>query len=189
MGGKPLPERIEVNGCRYARRRVFKNDFFAITALYEGDGGRVILKVQRQASFLLIPLGWASRILAAKEESALKRLGDLEGIPKMFGRWGKTGIVREYVEGKPLARGERVPDDFHERLRSLIASIHERKMAYVDLEKCENVLVGDDGKPRKELFTEDDLHNSDECYDLWASILKPVLKEAEAAYRADRETE
>ena len=147
LGGKPLPERIEVNGCRYAQRRVFKNDFFAITALYEGDGGRVILKVQRQASFLLIPLGWAGRILAAKEESALKRLGDLEGIPKMFGRWGKTGIVREYVEGKPLARGERVPDDFHERLRSLIASIHERKMAYVDLEKCENVLVGDDGKP------------------------------------------
>ena len=58
-----------------------------------------------------------------------------------------TGIVREYIEGHPLARQERVPDAFHSRLRFQIDQLHARGMAYVDLEKCENVLVGDDGQP------------------------------------------
>ena len=34
-----------------------------------------------------------------------------------------------------------------EQLRADLAEIHRRGMAYVDLEKCENVLVGDDGAP------------------------------------------
>ena len=126
---------------------MFKNDFFAITAMYEGEAGKVILKVGRQASFLFIPLGWVGRLLAAREQVALERLRDVEGIPKLIGRWGKTGIVREYIEGHPLTKGEHVPDDFHARLRELIDVTHERGMAYVDLEKCENVLVGDDGRP------------------------------------------
>jgi hypothetical protein len=86
-------------------------------------------------------------LLAAREQAALELLSDLEGIPKWIGRWGETGIVRGYIEGHPLAKGERVPDDFHPRLRRVIERIHERGMAYVDLEKCENVLVGDDGRP------------------------------------------
>jgi hypothetical protein len=129
------------------RRRVFKNDFFAVTAMYEGESGKVVLKVARQASFLVIPLAWVGRLLAAREQAALEVLADLEGIPKWIGRWAETGIVREYIEGHPLAKGERVPDDFHPRLRRVIEGIHERGMAYVDLEKCENVLVGDDGRP------------------------------------------
>jgi hypothetical protein len=147
LGRRPLPEQIEVEGSSYRRRRVFKNDFFAVTSLFEGPTGRVILKVQRQASFLLVPLGWIGRLLAARETAALERLQDLDGIPRMIGRWGKTGVVREYIEGHPLARKEPVADDFHNRLRALIGKVHERRMAYVDLEKCENVLVGDDGRP------------------------------------------
>lgn len=147
LGRRSLPSEIEIDGGRYVQRRVFKNDFFAITAMYEGEAGKVILKVGRQASFLFIPLGWVGRLLAAREQVALERLCDVEGIPKLIGRWGKTGIVREYIEGHPLAKGEHVPDDFHARLRRLIDVTHEREMAYVDLEKCENVLVGDDGRP------------------------------------------
>ncbi len=147
LGRRGLPSRIEVHGQTYTQRRVFKNDFFAVTALYEGDAGRVILKVHRQVSFLLLSLGWLGRLLAARERAAFDHLRNVEGVPRLIGRWGPTGLVREYVEGHPLARGERVPDDFHTRLRSLIEAIHGRGMAYVDLEKCENVLVGDDGRP------------------------------------------
>jgi hypothetical protein len=138
---------IEIDGQSYSHRRLFKNDFFAATALYEGPAGKVILKVQRQASFLLIPLGWVGRLLAAREAAALNRLSGVPGVPRLIGRWGKTGIVREYIEGRTLSPKEHVPDDFHERLRELIETIHARDMAYVDLEKCENVLVGDDGRP------------------------------------------
>ena len=147
LGRKPIPEQIEVQGSSYTRRRVFKNDFFAVTCLFEGPAGRVVLKVQRQAPFLLIPLGWVGRLLASRETAALERLQDLDGIPRLIGRWGKTGVVREYIEGHPLARGERVPDDFYDRLRALTEAMHDRRMAYVDLEKCENVLVGDNGRP------------------------------------------
>ncbi len=147
LGRRSLPTQIEVDGQCYSQLRVFKNDFFAATALYEGTAGKVILKVQRQARFLLIPLGWVGRILAAREAAAMRRLSGLTGIPKLIGRWGKTGIVREYIEGHTLSSKERVPDDFHDRLRALIEAVHARGMAYVDLEKCENVLVGDDGRP------------------------------------------
>ncbi len=147
LGRRSLPREIDVAGRRYVQRRIFKNDFFAVTALYEGEGGKVILKVHRQASFLLMPLGWVGRLLAGRERAAFERLCDLEGVPMLIGRWGPTGIVREYIEGHPLARGERVPDDFHPRLRRLIDSVHKRGIAYVDLEKRENVLVGDDGRP------------------------------------------
>lgn len=160
LGRRSLPDAIEVDGQSYSQVRLYKNDFFAATALYEGPAGKVILKVQRQASFLLIPLGWVGRLLAAREAAALRRLVGVPGIPKLIGRWGRTGIVREYIEGRtlsprqpptPVSVGARltpvVPDDFHERLRALIETIHAHDMAYVDLEKCENVLVGDDGRP------------------------------------------
>lgn len=147
LGRKPLPDVIEVDGNAFTLRQVFKNDFFAVTALYSGDSGRVLLKVGRQASFLGIPLGWVGRFLAAREEAAFTMLADVEGIPAYLGRWGRTGIVREFVEGHTLVKGEPVPDDFHACLRALVETIHSRKMAYVDLEKCDNVLLGDDGKP------------------------------------------
>ena len=145
LGRHSLPSEIEVEGQRYLHRRTFKDDFFAVTALYEGKAGKVILKVHRQAGFLLIPLGWLGRLLAAREHTAFQRLDEVQGIPRLIGRWGPTGIVREFIDGHALTRGERVPDDFHQQLRALIDEVHARDMAYVDLEKCENVLVGDDG--------------------------------------------
>jgi hypothetical protein len=131
----------------FVQQEVFKHDFFAITALYVGESGKVVLKVHREASFLLVPLGWLGRLLTARECAALQRLGDVPGVPELVGHWGTTGLVRQYIDGHPLARGDRVSDDFHAQLRTLIDTIHDHGMAYVDLEKSENVLVGDDGRP------------------------------------------
>ena len=147
LGRRPLPAEIALGSSHYTHRRTFKNDFFAVTALYEGEAGRVLLKVGRQAPFLFVPLGWLGRLLAAREQAIMQCLGDLEGVPRMLGRWGRTGVVREFIEGHPLDTGGPVPDDFHARLGALVGRIHQRGLAYVDLEKCDNVLVGDDGKP------------------------------------------
>ena len=86
-------------------------------------------------------------MLAARECAAFEKLQDVAGVPKLIERWSRTGVLREFVEGHPLSKGERVNDAFHDRLRGLVETIHNRGMAYVDLEKCENVLVGDDGLP------------------------------------------
>jgi len=50
-------------------------------------------------------------------------------------------------EGHPLGHREAVPEAFFPTLQSLLKTMHQRKMAYVDLHKRENVLVGDDGQP------------------------------------------
>ncbi|HPF39511.1 MAG TPA: hypothetical protein P5081_07975 [Phycisphaerae bacterium] len=44
-------------------------------------------------------------------------------------------------------KNDALPDDFFPRLEKLIAEMHALNIAYVDLEKRENVLVGDDGGP------------------------------------------
>jgi len=37
-------------------------------------------------------------------------------------------------------------------------------------------MIGQDGKPRRELFLKDGLHLNKEGYKLWASIIRPLLK-------------
>ena len=147
MGRQPLATEIEVGGRRYSLRKVFKNDFFAITAMYEGGDRRVLLKINRTAPIGFLPMKWVGRLLVAKEAAAFTRLADVAGVPRMICRWGPTGLVREYIEGCPLEKGAPVGDDFHRRLAETVDEIHRHGMAYVDLEKCENVLVSEDGRP------------------------------------------
>ena len=83
----------------------------------------------------------------------LALLADLPNVPALCGPirvGGKlldNAVAHVYVPGRPLARYDRVPDDFFPRLGRLLAEMHRRKMAYVDLHKRENILVGDDGQP------------------------------------------
>lgn len=147
LGSAGLPPRVSAGGRAYHLSRVFKHDFFAATALYEGEGEKVLVKINRQASLGGLPLRWIGRILANRECAALARLEGIPGIPRLIARPDRTGFIREFVEGEPMVKGRPVPDDFHEKLRDLVAEIHRRDMAYVDLEKCENVLVGADGRP------------------------------------------
>jgi len=147
LGQEPPPERIELGGAAYSLERIFKHDFFAYTALYTGPSGKVVLKIGRKASFFGLPLSWIGRLTAWHESSVLREVDDLSIVPRFTGRYGKHGMSHAFVEGHPLAKGERVPDDFFARLAAGLDEIHRRGLAYVDLEKCENVLVGEDGRP------------------------------------------
>lgn len=147
LGPKPLPESVDAAGRTYTLARVFKNDFFAITAQYSHGSDSVLVKINRRAWFLIFPMAWVGRILARREMKFLDLLGNLDGVPRLIGPLGSTGFSREYIEGQPMRKGEHVPDDFHASLRALVSAMHARGVAYVDLEKCENVLVGADGKP------------------------------------------
>jgi len=48
-----------------------------------------------------------------------------------------------------------------------------RRVEYVDVAKP---MLGADGKPRPELFQRDGLHLNARGYQLWASIVKPLLE-------------
>ncbi len=147
LGAEEMPAGIDLADGRYRHVRTFKHDFFAATGLYEGPSGRVVLKLGRSKSLLGLPMAWLGE-WAADHESDMYRLAEgVAGIPRCFGRLGRTGFAHAFIEGHPLQRDERVGDEFFPSLERILDALHARGMAYVDLEKRENVLVGSDGRP------------------------------------------
>lgn len=147
LGKETPPQSIEVRGHSYQLDHIFKHDFFAFTARYRGSEGQVVLKIGRKASVFYFPLSWIGRLHSWHESAVFQDVDDIETVPAFMGRYGSYGLVHEFIEGHELARGEHVPDDFFDRLQEGLDEVHRRGMAYVDLEKPENVLVGSDGTP------------------------------------------
>lgn len=153
LGQEEPPARIEVGGHPCDRLSVLKHDSFAATALYQGPAGKIIAKFNRQAPMLGVPMRWLGRALGRREAAVLQRLAGLEGIPqhagevRIDGKPAPYATAHHYIEGHPLADGERVDDAFFPTLVQLLQKVHERGVAHVDLNKRENILVGDDGKP------------------------------------------
>ncbi|MEE9296793.1 MAG: hypothetical protein V3W34_17755 [Phycisphaerae bacterium] len=147
LGPTAPPKTIRAADKEFHFVRLLKHDFFAATAVYQGDAGRVIAKFGRTEPILGLPAQWIGRLLAWHEATIYAALADLEAVPAFVGRCGPTGIVHEFIEGAPLTPGQSVPDAFFDRLREAVDALHARGMAYVDLEKRQNVIAGDDGRP------------------------------------------
>ncbi|MFC1677917.1 hypothetical protein ACFL3G_12765 [Planctomycetota bacterium] len=156
-GKKGLPKKIDISAGSYNLRKVLKHDFFAATALYElatptnttetRSPSRLILKMGRQQHFIGLPLRWLGKIICSHEISILSRLSHLQQIPHILDRWGKTGFTYEYIEGQTLDENKNLPDDFFDNLIELTRQIHQNNVVYVDSNKRNNLLLGDDGKP------------------------------------------
>ena len=148
LGRARFPDVLDLPAGKYRLACVFKHDFFAATALFQSNGGRrAVLKIGRMSDVIGLPGRWIGRSLARREARIYRALADLESVPDFLGMWNDCGFVHEFVPGHSLQKGEVVGDEFFDRLDALIGSIHGRAMAYVDLEKCENIIVGDDGLP------------------------------------------
>ncbi|MFQ6049300.1 MAG: hypothetical protein ACE5K7_08050 [Phycisphaerae bacterium] len=147
LGRRSLPPEIVIGSQRYGLLRVLKHDFFAATGLYGGPSGAVVLKLGREQEFLGLPLRWLGRYLIQHEAAVYEQVSGLEGVPRFLGRWSDNGLLHEYVEGHPLDHKERVDDQFFDRLEELLGQLHSRSVAYVDLNKRENIIVGQDGRP------------------------------------------
>lgn len=131
----------------YALVETFKHDFFAATGLYSGPDGLAVLKMGRTNPLFSVPMAWAGRLLAGREVRLYERAQDLPGVPRLLGRVGTTGFMHAFVPGHPLQRREPVGDAFFDQLRELLDALHARHIAYVDLNKRQNILVGEDGRP------------------------------------------
>lgn len=142
-----MPQRIVCAGQVFEHVRTFKHDFFAATGLYQGPSGPAVLKLGRQSDLLGFPLRWIGRFLAAREARLYRLVHDLPGVPRFIGMVGDTGLLHAYVPGHPLGRDEPVSDAFFDELQRLVAALHARHVAYVDLNKRQNILMGDDGRP------------------------------------------
>ncbi len=133
-------------GRPYQLVETFKHDFFAATGRYRGPDGDAVLKIGRTAELFGLPMTWAGRLLARREMRLYRAAEGLAGVPRFIGPCGPTGFMHAYAPGHPLWRREYVGDAFFDELASLLRGLHARHIAYVDLNKRENILVGDDGR-------------------------------------------
>ena len=149
LRGKMPRARFELDGCTWRLEKILKQDFFAATGRYVSDDGRrACLKHYHTEPFLGVPLDWAGRLMADREVRHYRLLQDLGGVPRLLGRVGRTAFVHEWVDGEDLLdRKTAVPDDFFDRLDTLLAALHACGMAYVDMNKPDNVLVDSCGRP------------------------------------------
>ena len=84
----------------------------------------------------------------------------------------KTKIVFISIKPSP-ARWKMV--DAQRKANELIEA-YCKKNDYITYLDAATPMLGEDGKPRPELFGKDGLHMSDKGYELWVSLLKPYLK-------------
>jgi hypothetical protein len=148
LGRYDLPREFRLGDTRWRHVHTVKHDFYACTGFYEDvHGRRAVLKMGRNVDFAGIPLEWLGRFLCRREMRFYNSLSDLPNVPKVLGTVGRTGFVHEYVEGRPLSKNRPVPDGFFAQLFALLEELHRRDIAYVDTNKPENILLGDDGRP------------------------------------------
>lgn len=153
LGRQEPPAVVHIDNQVYQLIEVFKHDSWAATAVYQGGAKKIVCKFNRRQSVLGMPMGWLGRWLARREAAHYRRLGDLPNIPGLCGPVSCDGAVwpnavaHDFVEGHPLRRFEILPESFIVELQSILTELHRREMAYVDLHKRENILVGDDGRP------------------------------------------
>ncbi len=153
LGKQSPPEQIEIDGKIYELQEVFKHDSWAATAMYHGQNQDIVCKFNRTQSIFGVPVGWLGRLLANREAFAMQRMKDVSGIPNdlgpvfVAGKHFRSAVAHPFIPGHPLGSNEQVDDNFFPELLNHLKEVHNQKMAYVDLHKRENILVGKDGKP------------------------------------------
>jgi hypothetical protein len=153
LGRRDPPEAIEIDGERFDREEIFKHDSWAATAIYASATRRAICKFNREQAVLLVPMRWLGRMLAARERWFMERLRGVAGVPaglgpiRVGGRVVPNAVARTFIAGHALTDGERVGPDFFPRLAAILAEVHRRGIAHVDLHKRENILVDEAGGP------------------------------------------
>lgn len=147
LGPRDLPDTFQLSGIDYQLVQTFKHDFFAASGLYQSPKGLAVLKMGRCADFLGLPTDWIGKWLVAREVRFYSQVQDLPGVPKLLGQINPLAFAHEFVPGHNLQRHEQVNDDFFPGLTGLLDALHARGIAYVDLEKRENIIVGDDSRP------------------------------------------
>lgn len=94
--------------------------------------------------------GWFGRVLAPiliwREASALACLAGLTGIPRLYHRLDRRGLLMEYLPATPWPQAQ-APDQAYTRLAVLVDAMHARGIAHCDLRAPSNLLVTADGTP------------------------------------------
>jgi hypothetical protein len=157
LGHECMPAQVTTDGNTWRHRHTFKHDFFAATGLYEHvpaqAGGPpdvpplAVMKIQRTYPFFGLPMRWLGARVARHEIAIFQTLQGVPGIPRFLGAVGPTGFLHEFIPGKDLRSPPALTAEFFAQFQNLLTDMHARHVAYVDCNKRENILRGDDGRP------------------------------------------
>jgi hypothetical protein len=165
MGRHDPPPRVLVDGRGYRRLKLYKHDAWAATCLYvdeADDARRAIVKFSRRAPVGVMPMAWAGRGLTRRETRLLRRVAGVEGLPEDLGEvsWTRPGspdptpdpatAARTFLTGQTLKDYRltaAVPDAFFAQLDAIVLTLHAAGVAYVDMDKADNIIVTPEGRP------------------------------------------
>jgi lysophospholipase L1-like esterase len=158
-----------------------KKSFPELPVINRGFGGSHLADSVRYAERIVTPYQPKTIVLyAGDNDLAAKPPKTPEQIAKDFDAF--VSIVRRslpeakiiFIPVKPS------PSRWHliDAQRETNELVRERckqgeNLVFLEIEKP---MLGDDGKPREELFKQDMLHMNDEGYKVWAALLEPHLK-------------
>jgi lysophospholipase L1-like esterase len=160
--------------------KTLTEDFPGIPVLNRGFGGSQIADSTRYADRIVLPYH-AKRIflyagdndLAAGREPA-QLLADFKAfVEKVHGE--QPGVPIYFIAVKPSPSRVKLLEKARESNRLIEAYTKEGKgLFYVDVF---TPMLDKDGKPRPELFGPDMLHMNRKGYELWTTLIAPLLKE------------
>ena len=158
--------------------RTLADDFPGLKVINRGFGGSQIPDSTRYAPRIVIPYRPKTIVLyAGDNDIAAGRapeqvLADFEAFVKTV-RAELPDVRILFIAIKPsVARWALVDKirDANRLVKDFAEADPKRSLGYIDIF---TPMLGDDGKPRKELLVEDGLHLSPAGYELWTSIVCP----------------
>ncbi|MCG3133090.1 MAG: hypothetical protein HMLKMBBP_00183 [Planctomycetes bacterium] len=113
--------------------------------LVEAGGERLVAKDYRACTALYRWTVGAWNL--AREESALRRLDGIDGIPRFRGRAGRWILLMDWIRGRDLGKVRRFRQtpEFYDRLMAVVAEMHARGVVHLDLRQRRNILFRPDG--------------------------------------------
>ncbi len=155
LGDQQPPAEIQINDIILVHVKTIKHDSWAATALYENSerGRKVVCKFNRTQPIGFFPMRWLGWMLARREIKMYQRLADLPNVAEGFatvhvdGKLVSHAAAHEFIEGHPLRWFDNVNDSFFDKLESTLCELHRRSIAYVDMNKSENVIIDRNGDP------------------------------------------
>ncbi len=177
----PAPGGVVFVGSSSIRLWKLPVSFPKLHAVNRGFGGSQMEDSLYYADRIIIPYAPRTVVLyAGDNDIAAKKTpeqvcDDFKALVKQVqAALPETRIL--YLPIKPSLKRWALVDKM-KRANALIHKFIETdsRLEYVD---TFTPMLGEDGKPRKELFAQDGLHLNDEGYRLWTKQLKPYLKQA-----------
>ncbi len=85
--------------------------------------------------------------LIHKEWKIYSRLTGIKGIPQPVERIDRFAFAMEFIPGRSILRGEKIPPSFFPDLGQVLKGIHSRGVVHMDLRHKGNILVSEKGEP------------------------------------------